>query len=90
MSEIIDLNQAQQEGPKFDPTKKYRWHTDATFTLTGNEFGQLLNALRVVTNTKEAQAIILAKEAGDILENTLINAVEKGVAVEIPENKSSL
>ena len=90
MSEIINLNQAQQEGPKFDPTKKYRWAQDAQFVLNGNEFGQLLNALRVVTSTKEAQAIIIAKDAADALENVLANAVETGLVVEHVENKSSL
>lgn len=90
MSDIINLNQAQQEGPKFDPTKKYMWSPDAQFVLSGDEFGKLLNALRVVTSTKEAQAIILAKDAGDVLENTLAHAVETGVVVEHVENKSSL
>lgn len=84
---IVDMPKA---GPKFDPTKKYMWSPDAQFVLSGNEFGKLLNALRVVTSTKEAQAIILAKEAGDALEDVLANAVETGLVVEHIENKASL
>jgi hypothetical protein len=87
MSEIIDL---QQQGPKFDPTKKYTWGTDAKFVLDGGDFGMLLNAMRAVINTKEAQTILLAKQAEDVLEETLAAAVEAGVVVEVPENKSSL
>ncbi len=88
MAEIIDLQ--QQQGPKFDPNKKYTWDMNAQFVLDGGDFGMLLNAMRAVINTKEAQTILLAKQAGDVLEETLAAAVEAGVVVEIPENKSSL
>ena len=89
MAEIIDL-QEQQQAPKFDPNKKYTWGTDAKFVLDGGDFGMLLNTLRAIVNTKEAQTILLAKQAGDVLEDTLSAAVEAGVVVELPENKSSL
>lgn len=88
MAEIIDLQ--QQQGPKFDPNKKYTWNTDAKFVLDGADFGMILNAMRATINTKEAQTILLAKQAGDALENVLVAAVEAGVVVEVPENKSSL
>ena len=88
MSEIIDLQ--EQQGPKFDPNKKYTWNMDAKFVLNGRDFGMLLNAMRAVINTKEAQTILLAKEAGDVLEEALAAGVETGLVVEIPENKSSL
>jgi len=89
MAEIIDL-QEQQQGPKFDPNKKYTWGTDSKFVLDGGDFGMLLNTLRAIVNTKEAQTILLAKQAGDVLENTLAAAVEAGIVVELQENKSSL
>jgi hypothetical protein len=79
---IVDMPKA---GPKFDPTKKYIWSSDVNFTLSGSDFGLLLNALRAITSTKEAQTILLARDAGDALENTLANAVETGVVVEAPE-----
>ena len=50
----------------------------------------ILNALRAVVNTKEAQTILLAKQAGDVLEDTLAAAVEIGIVVEVPENKASI
>lgn len=86
MSDVINMQeQPQEQGPKFDPAKKYIWPHDASFKLSGSEFGLLLNALRVITSTKEAQSIILAKDAGDVLENILGQAVETGVVVEAPQ-----
>ena len=95
MAEIINFDEVQQQEPqqqtpKFDPTKKYTWEKNSQFVLDGEQFGMLLNALRAVVNTKEAQTILLAKQAGDVLEETLAAAVEAGVVVELPENKSSL
>jgi hypothetical protein len=95
MSETINFEEVQQEptvpqAPKFDPTKKYTWEKDSQFVLDGGQFGMLLNALRAVINTKEAQTILLAKQAGDLIEDTLAAAVEAGVVVEVPENKASL
>ena len=90
MAEIINLNGAQESAPqglKFDPNKKYTWSPDAKFVLDGGDFGMLLNTLRAIVNTKEAQTILLAKQAGDVLEDTLAAAVETGVVIEIPENK---
>jgi hypothetical protein len=90
MAEIINLEGAQEsnsQGPKFDPTKKYTWAQDTTFTISGGEFGLLLNTLRAITSTKEAQTVILAQQAGDVLEKTLASGVESGIIVEIPEQQ---
>ena len=84
MAEIINFEDVKQT-PKFDPTKRYIWSPDVNFTLSGGDFGLLLNALRAITSTKEAQTILLAHDAGDVLEKTLANAVEAGVVVEAPE-----
>lgn len=88
MAEIINFedvaNQAPQ-GPKFDPTKKYTWSQDESFALTGGEFGLLLNALRAIISTKEAQTILLASKAADVIEGVLAQGVEKGFVKEITE-----
>ena len=81
MADVINM----QETPKFDPKKKYTWSPDTQFVMNGGEFGLLLNALRAVTSTKEAQTILLASDAGDALENILSAAVEKGVVIEAPQ-----
>jgi len=86
MSEVINFEDVKQT-PKFDPKKKYTWNQDASFTISGGDFGLLLNTLRAITGTKEAQTILLAHDAGDVLEKTLASAVETGIVVELPENK---
>lgn len=86
MSEILQ----EQQAPKFDPNKKYTWEYGTEFVLNGKDFGMILNALRAVINTKEAQTILLAKQAGDALEEVLEQAVNAGVVVELPENKASI
>jgi hypothetical protein len=79
------------EGPKFDPNKKYTWTNDANIVISGAEFGLILNALRGVTGTQEAQAIFLAAKAADKVEDVLVRNVENGVIVEAPETpKGSL
>jgi hypothetical protein len=76
---------AQEEGPKFDPTKKYTWGSDAAIVISGAEFGLILNALRNVTTTPEAQALFLAAEAADKIEGVLARNVTNGNIVEAPE-----
>jgi len=76
--------------PEFNPAKKYTWSKDAQFTLSGGEFGLILNALRGVVSTQEAQALFLANEAVHAVENILGNAVEGGLVKELEENKGSL
>jgi len=83
MAEIIDFQETKT--PKFDPNKKYTWNQDELFTITGGEFGLLLNSLRAVVSTKEAQTIILASKAAELIEEVLIQSVEKGIVKEITE-----
>jgi hypothetical protein len=85
MAEVINFDEVKQ-GPKFDPNKKYTWDYNTQFVLDGKDFGLLLNTLRAVVNTKEAQTILLAKQAGDVLEETLAAAVEAGKVVELKED----
>jgi len=69
--------------PEFDPSKKYRWTPDTKFVLEGAEFATLLNAMRAILSTEEAQTILAAQRASDELEKLLKDAVEDGRAVEI-------
>jgi len=69
----------------YDPSKKYAWTPEDTFTLNGSDFGLLLNALRAVLNTREAATILLANQANTTIEGILASAVEAGVVKEAPE-----
>lgn len=62
----------------YDPTKQYVWNEGNMFILSGSEFGLILNALRTTLGTKEAQAILLADRANNIIESVLAKAVERG------------
>ena len=80
-----------EQGPKFDPAKKYTWASDTGIVISGAEFGLILNALRGVVSTPEAQAIFIAAEAADKVESVLARNVENGVIKEAPEKpKNSL
>ena len=72
----------------YDPSKKYSWTPEDSFTLNGSEFGLLLNALRAVLNTREAATILLANQANTTIESVLASAVEAGVVKEAPEEQA--
>jgi len=84
MMEIVKDEQPQATVvPEFDPNKKYRWTPDTKFVLEGAEFATLLNSMRAILSTEEAQTILAAQRASDELERLLRDAVEDGRAVEI-------
>lgn len=70
----------------YDPNKKYTWTPDDSFIVSGAEFGILLNSLRAILSTQDAQRILLADKANNIIENALARAVEAGVVKEAPED----
>jgi hypothetical protein len=69
----------------YDPSKRYTWTPTTEFTLTGEQFGLILNSLRGVISTQEAAKILLAAQANDSLEAVLAKAVESGAVIEASE-----
>lgn len=63
---------------KYDPNKKYGWEEDTVFELSGNEFGYILNTMRTVLATPEAQRILMLNEANNTVEDILKRNVETG------------
>ncbi len=72
---------------QYDPNKKYRWEPDAQFTFSGQEFGIIINALRMVLSTPEAQRVIMAERANEMIEGALVRSVEAGISKEVEETK---
>jgi len=72
----------------YDPNKKYSWTPEDSFTLSGGEFGVILNTLRAILSTQEASKILLANQANTIVEATLAKAVEDGIVKEALEEIS--
>ena len=87
----MEVVKDQEQGPSYDPNKKYKWTPEDPFIFSGNEFGVLLNALRAILSTPDAQRVLLADKANEIVENALARAVEAGVVKEAEEEpKNSL
>lgn len=70
---------------KYDPNKQYKWDEETEFNMSGNEFGLILNTLRTVLGTPEAQKILLMNQANDTIEEVLKRYVETGQIKEIVE-----
>jgi len=64
----------------FDPNKRYTWPHDVELTITGGEFGVMLNAIRAI-----AEATGIAQTAAQVIEDALVRNVEAGVIKEAPE-----
>lgn len=78
----FDVDVPKKEKIVYDPNKRYRWPSEASFDLVGGEFGVILNSLRQILSTKEAQGILQAARASEIMETALKTAVESGIAIE--------
>jgi hypothetical protein len=73
----------------YDPNKKYSWTPEDTFTLSGGEFGLVLNTLRAIIGTQEASRILLASQANNVIEGALARAVEAGIVKEASEEEQN-
>jgi len=72
---------------KYDPSRRYSWTPQDTFTLTGEQFGTILNAIRGIMSSPEAMRIMAISKANDIIESIMVTAVEDEIVLEIPEPK---
>jgi hypothetical protein len=75
----------KDEKPVYDPAKKYTWTLQDQFTLSGDQFGIMLNAFRAILSTPEANQILMAKAGNDVVETLIAKAVAEGVVKEIVE-----
>ena len=66
----------------FDPNKSYKWAPTDTFEVSGADFALILNTIRAILSTEDAQKIILANEANKVAEAILGKGVEAGFVVE--------
>lgn len=87
--EIKDFIPETPETTTFDPAKKYTWAGADEFKLSGYEFGVILNGLRAILSTPEAQATFKAAQASELVEQALARAVEAGIAKEATETPTS-
>lgn len=74
---------------KYDPNKRYAWTPETEFILKGGEFGAVLNTLRAILSTQEAQKVLIANQTNDIIEGILARAVESGMVQEAADGQNS-
>lgn len=67
---------------QYDQNKKYTWTPTDEFVLNGAEFGLLLNSFRAILSTEQAQQVLLANRANEVIESILARAVEADVVKE--------
>ena len=69
----------------YDPNKRYTWTPEDTFTLSGAEFGLILNTVRAYLASEEAARFHLMMKTNDAIENILSRAVELEIVKEAEE-----
>ena len=73
---------------KYDRGKKYTWNNEDQITISGRDFGFLLNTIRSILSTEQAAQILLADRANDVIEGIMAEYVEKGVIKEVTEEEA--
>ena len=71
---------------QYDPNKRYSWTPQDKFEMTGEQFGTILNAIRAIIGSPEAQRILALARANDAIEQMMVKAVEDGTVLEIPDS----
>ena len=75
---------------------QFQWSSDATFSLTSDQFGKLYNVLTGIIGTPgfqkkmaEAQETMAIVDLQATMNKVLETAVEAGIAVEVPATGAS-
>lgn len=70
---------------QYDPSKRYTWTPEDTFTLTGAEFGLFLNTVRAYLSSEEAARFQLMMQANEVIEKLMIAGVESDMIKEVEQ-----
>lgn len=70
---------------KYDPNKRWTWKPEDKFEMTGNQFGEILNAFRAILSSPEAQRILMIQQANNAVEDIIAKAVEDDIVKEIKD-----
>ena len=74
----------------YDANKRYTWAPEDTFTLSGAEFGLVLNTVRAYLASEEAARFQLMMQTNDAIERVMSRAVELDVVKEVEEPKPTM
>lgn len=75
---------------QYDTNKRYTWTPEDTFTLTGAEFGLVLNTVRAYLASEEAARFQLMVQTNDAIEKVMSRAVEADIVKEVEEPKPTM
>lgn len=67
----------------YNPNSKYTWTPEDTFTLTGQDFGLILNTVRAYLSSEEAARFQLMLKTNEVIEKLMIAGVESDVIKEV-------
>ncbi len=70
---------------QYDANKRYTWTPEDTFTLSGAEFGLILNTVRAYLASEEAARFQLMVQSNDAIEKVMARAVEADIVKEVVE-----
>ena len=73
----------------YNPSSRYTWTPEDTFTLTGAEFGLFLNTVRAYLSSEEAARFQLMMQANQVIEKVMVSGVEADIIKEVVEEVSS-
>lgn len=68
---------------QYDPNKRYTWTPEDTFTLSGAEFGLILNTVRAYLASEEAARFQLMVQSNEVIEKVMAKAVEADIIKEV-------
>ena len=68
---------------QYDHNKRYTWTPEDTFTLSGAEFGLILNTVRAYLASEEAARFQLMVQSNEVIEKVMAKAVEADIIKEV-------
>ena len=73
----------------YNPNAKYTWTPEDTFTLSGKDFGLILNTVRAYLSSEEAARFQLMVQTNQVIEKVMREGVESGSIKEVVEESSA-
>ena len=73
---------------KYDNSKSYGWDPQTQFVITGEQFAEIINGLKQILSTPEAQTILLAYRAYSAIEEVLKENVENEIVKELNQEEN--
>jgi len=74
----------------YNPSSRYTWTPEDTFTITGKQFGLILNTVRSYLSSEEAARFQLMVQTNEVIENLMVQGVEADIIKEVEASVEEL